>query len=232
MILHNSFEDEARLASSGARNLLFGPSGALLPDSEAQAIVDLPAYKDHVLDRLGDSSRPDLHNYTPNPWAHVQHLSTVNTPSHSQPPSPERTPHPLPSLPLSNANFPTPDWSQPSTPSDINAATSSSRPTSSGSGFFSSMHLHKPKKFGSNSRNSSAADLPGRFEPVTGTSPDTSTKPTASNNRSQAAVPNPNAAINGEGSFYNQVPPYAVAAQPNNVTPLDFVRSLPSYENK
>lgn len=83
--------EEARLASSGARNLLFGPSGALLPDNTGglDRMAELPAYAEHVHDRVpyADQSTTE---YRPNPWASA---STSNSPS--------TTPHPSrPSSPV------------------------------------------------------------------------------------------------------------------------------------
>lgn len=53
-ILSPVLAEEARLASSGTRSLLFGPSGVLVPAAEGIQQVDLPAYSEHVRDRVAN----------------------------------------------------------------------------------------------------------------------------------------------------------------------------------
>ena len=52
-ILARSLTEEAALASSGSRNLLFGESGVLAHTDVPQ--VDLPSYQDHVMDRVANA---------------------------------------------------------------------------------------------------------------------------------------------------------------------------------
>lgn len=97
-ILASHLQEEARLASAGSRNLLFGPSGALAHSDVPQ--VDLPSYQDHIMDRVANADTATQYSassgFAPTPW------STRNTPTGtpgvsppasrppSRPPSPER----------------------------------------------------------------------------------------------------------------------------------------------
>ena len=53
-ILSPILAEEAKLASSGARSLLFGPSGVLVPVAEGMQQAELPSYSDHVRDRVAN----------------------------------------------------------------------------------------------------------------------------------------------------------------------------------
>ncbi|GAA6051086.1 hypothetical protein JCM3770_004705 [Rhodotorula araucariae] len=97
-ILSSCLQEEARLASAGSRNLLFGASGALAHSDVPQ--VDLPSYQDHVMDRVANAETAAQFSassgFAPTPW------STRNTPTGtpgisppasrppSRPPSPDR----------------------------------------------------------------------------------------------------------------------------------------------
>lgn len=94
-ILAASLAEEARLASSGARNLLFGPNGALVPSQEEVQQADLPSYQNHVHDRLAnaDSSSTSTTAFRPTPWAGSStrtspSVTPLPTPSPSRPSSP------------------------------------------------------------------------------------------------------------------------------------------------
>jgi len=87
LLLSRTMIEEARLASSGARNLLFGPSGALLPESSgASQQTELPAYAEHVYDRVPYADQ-QASEYRPNPWA-SHNSSPATTPAPSRPGSP------------------------------------------------------------------------------------------------------------------------------------------------
>ncbi|KAK9898768.1 hypothetical protein P389DRAFT_38550 [Cystobasidium minutum MCA 4210] len=60
-ILSPLLTEEARLASSGTRSLLFGPSGVLVPAAEGIQQVDLPSYADHVRDRVANIESAGSH---------------------------------------------------------------------------------------------------------------------------------------------------------------------------
>ncbi|KAL8292022.1 hypothetical protein RQP46_001488 [Phenoliferia psychrophenolica] len=70
-ILAPSLAEEARLASAGSRNLLFGDSGVLAHSDVPQ--VDLPSYQDHVMDRVADAATASYFSlssgFTPTPWS-------------------------------------------------------------------------------------------------------------------------------------------------------------------
>jgi len=91
-ILDKSFQDEVRLATSGARNLLFGPSGVLVPEPDSQATAELPSYQDHVMDRVAHPALVAAAGYRPNPWAAhhplVADQTPLQTPAPSRPSSP------------------------------------------------------------------------------------------------------------------------------------------------
>ncbi|GAA5972647.1 hypothetical protein JCM8115_006459 [Rhodotorula mucilaginosa] len=76
-ILASCLQEEARLASAGSRNLLFGPSGALAHSDVPQ--VDLPSYQDHIMDRVANAETATQYSassgFAPTPW------STRNTPT-------------------------------------------------------------------------------------------------------------------------------------------------------
>ncbi|KAK4703989.1 arrestin-related trafficking adapter 4/5/7, partial [Phenoliferia sp. Uapishka_3] len=97
-ILAASLSEEAALASSGSRNLLFGESGVLAHSDIPQ--VDLPSYQDHVMDRVANAETASFfHNssgFTPTPWS-------CRTPGGSTPASNLGSPHssPPPSRPSS-----------------------------------------------------------------------------------------------------------------------------------
>lgn len=89
IVLDPCFADEVRLATSGARNLLFGPSGVLVPENEAILQSDLPAYESHTQDRIANSqvaAAPS--SYQMNPWASGDN-TPATTPFPSRPPSPD-----------------------------------------------------------------------------------------------------------------------------------------------
>ncbi|GAA6021801.1 hypothetical protein JCM10207_002066 [Rhodosporidiobolus poonsookiae] len=97
-ILASCLQEEARLASAGSRNLLFGESGVLAHSDVPQ--VDLPSYQDHVMDRVANADTAGYFSassgFAPTPW------SSRNTPTGtpgisppasrppSRPPSPDR----------------------------------------------------------------------------------------------------------------------------------------------
>ncbi|GAA5992336.1 hypothetical protein JCM10908_000433 [Rhodotorula pacifica] len=76
-ILASCLQEEARLASAGSRNLLFGPSGALAHSDVPQ--VDLPSYQDHIMDRVANAETAAQYSassgFAPTPW------SARNTPT-------------------------------------------------------------------------------------------------------------------------------------------------------
>ncbi|KAM0789574.1 hypothetical protein ACM66B_000383 [Microbotryomycetes sp. NB124-2] len=103
-VLASPLAEEARLASEGARNLLFGESGVLARSDVPQA--DLPSYQDHVLDRVANADTASYFSvsagFTPTPWSHRGTPtgtpgigSPMSSPPHSRPPSrpasPERS---------------------------------------------------------------------------------------------------------------------------------------------
>ncbi|KAK4054144.1 hypothetical protein OIV83_001169 [Microbotryomycetes sp. JL201] len=95
-ILAAPLAEEARLASEGARNLLFGESGVLARSDVPQA--DLPSYQDHVLDRVANADTASYFSvsagFTPTPWSHRGTPtgtpgigSPMSSPPQSRPPS-------------------------------------------------------------------------------------------------------------------------------------------------
>ncbi|GAA6064597.1 hypothetical protein JCM10212_000508 [Sporobolomyces blumeae] len=99
-ILAPILSEEARLASQGSRNLLFGESGVLARSDVPQ--VDLPSYQDHVMDRVANAETASYFSlasgFTPTPWSTRTTPTTtpgVSPPASrapSRPPSPERRP--------------------------------------------------------------------------------------------------------------------------------------------
>ncbi|GAA6005515.1 hypothetical protein JCM11491_003669 [Sporobolomyces phaffii] len=99
-ILASILSEEARLASQGSRNLLFGESGVLARSDVPQ--VDLPSYQDHVMDRVANADTASYFSlasgFTPTPWSSRTTPTTtpgVSPPASrapSRPPSPERRP--------------------------------------------------------------------------------------------------------------------------------------------
>ena len=88
LILPACLGEEARLASSGARHLLFGPTGALLPVTDEVAQTDLPSYPNHVHDRVAIESLGYFPSFAPSSWATSVLSSPSGTPYAS--PSPSR----------------------------------------------------------------------------------------------------------------------------------------------
>ncbi|KAH8928638.1 hypothetical protein BT69DRAFT_1329402 [Atractiella rhizophila] len=85
-ILAHQHLEEARLASQGTRNLLFGPSGAFMR-ADFQP-TELPAYSDHVRDRLAnetDTTVSSSVHFQPTPWS--SRSTPASTPFHSPPSS-------------------------------------------------------------------------------------------------------------------------------------------------
>lgn len=86
-ILDTSLVEEARLASAGSRNLLFGESGVLAHSDVPQ--VDLPSYQDHIMDRIANAETASYFSlaagFTPTPWS--GRSTPLGTPHHSPPPS-------------------------------------------------------------------------------------------------------------------------------------------------
>lgn len=92
MILDPFFSDEVQLATSGARNLLFGPSGCLVEQNEDTLNSDLPAYESHIQDRIANYHVPTAPvSYQLNPWASANN-TPFQTPFPSRPPSPSSLP--------------------------------------------------------------------------------------------------------------------------------------------
>ncbi|GAA6007627.1 uncharacterized protein JCM10292_002831 [Rhodotorula paludigena] len=95
-ILSSCLQEEARLASAGSRNLLFGASGALAHSDVPQ--VDLPSYQDHVMDRVANAETAGQYagraNFAPTPWS--TRVTPTGTPGISPPASrpPSRPPSP------------------------------------------------------------------------------------------------------------------------------------------
>jgi hypothetical protein len=89
MVMDRVLAQEVQLATSGSRNLLFGESGALLPDESTRPQADLPSYQDHVLDRVPYPVATAT-EVRPNPWAAGPSTGTSPhaTPGPSRPPSP------------------------------------------------------------------------------------------------------------------------------------------------
>ncbi|GAA5948720.1 hypothetical protein JCM3765_004984 [Sporobolomyces pararoseus] len=97
-ILASILSEEARLASQGSRNLLFGESGVLARSDVPQ--VDLPSYQDHVMDRVANADTASYFSlasgFTPTPWSARTTPTTtpgVSPPASrapSRPASPER----------------------------------------------------------------------------------------------------------------------------------------------
>lgn len=81
-ILSPLLTEEARLASSGTRSLLFGPSGVLVPAAEGIQQVDLPSYADHIRDRVAniDNSSANATMTTPHTNTVQQNMSFVRSP--------------------------------------------------------------------------------------------------------------------------------------------------------
>ncbi|GAA5912670.1 hypothetical protein JCM8208_007723 [Rhodotorula glutinis] len=86
-ILASCLQEEARLASAGSRNLLFGASGALAHSALPQ--VDLPSYQDHVMDRVANAETAGYFSassgFAPTPWS--SRTTPVGTPGISPPAS-------------------------------------------------------------------------------------------------------------------------------------------------
>ncbi|GAA5831217.1 hypothetical protein JCM5353_007384 [Sporobolomyces roseus] len=97
-ILASILSEEARLASQGSRNLLFGESGVLARSDVPQ--VDLPSYQDHVMDRVANADTASYFSlasgFTPTPWSArttpttTPGVSPPQSRAPSRPPSPER----------------------------------------------------------------------------------------------------------------------------------------------
>jgi hypothetical protein len=99
-VLAPSLAEEARLATSGSRSLLFGPSGALIPASANIHQVDLPSYQSHVHDRIASADIPySGATYTPAPWATTMLPTPTQTPIGS--PTPSRPGSPTGRMPVS-----------------------------------------------------------------------------------------------------------------------------------
>lgn len=81
-VLSPLLTEEARLASSGTRSLLFGPSGVLVPAAEGIQQVDLPSYADHVRDRVAnlDTATANASLTTPHTNTVQNNLSFVRSP--------------------------------------------------------------------------------------------------------------------------------------------------------
>ncbi|BGO92265.1 hypothetical protein NBRC10512_001189 [Rhodotorula toruloides] len=86
-ILASCLQDEARLASAGSRNLLFGESGVLAHSDVPQ--VDLPSYQDHVMDRIANAETASYFTassgFAPTPWS--TRTTPTGTPGISPPAS-------------------------------------------------------------------------------------------------------------------------------------------------
>lgn len=86
-ILASNLQEEARLASAGSRNLLFGPSGALAHSDVPQ--VDLPSYQDHIMDRVANADTAAQYSassgFAPTPWS--SRTTPTGTPGVSPPAS-------------------------------------------------------------------------------------------------------------------------------------------------
>lgn len=91
-VLSPLLTEEARLASSGTRSLLFGPSGVLVPAAEGIQQVDLPSYADHVRDRVAniDTATANASLTTPHTNTVQNNLSFVRSPWASPIGSPEQ----------------------------------------------------------------------------------------------------------------------------------------------
>ena len=95
-ILARSLAEEASLASSGSRNLLFGESGVLAHTDVPQ--VDLPSYQDHVMDRVANAETASYFSlaagFTATAWSSRSAPGTpgfgtpFSSPPHSRPASP------------------------------------------------------------------------------------------------------------------------------------------------
>ncbi|ORY89683.1 hypothetical protein BCR35DRAFT_300097 [Leucosporidium creatinivorum] len=103
-ILASSLAEEARLASAGSRNLLFGESGVLAHSDVPQ--VDLPSYQDHVMDRVANAETASYFSlaagFAPTPWSQrgtptgtpgAAGGTPMASPPHSRPPSRPPSPH-------------------------------------------------------------------------------------------------------------------------------------------
>ena len=108
-ILSSVLSEEARLASSGTRSLLFGPSGVLVPAAEGIQQVDLPSYGEHILDRVANIENANSGSNL----AASGHNSSVTAASFARSPwatpmtSPQRSPgHQTDVLGRSNCYFP------------------------------------------------------------------------------------------------------------------------------
>ncbi|BGP32942.1 hypothetical protein JCM10296v2_004728 [Rhodotorula toruloides] len=86
-ILASCLQEEARLASAGSRNLLFGESGVLAHSDVPQ--VDLPSYQDHVMDRIANAETASYFTassgFAPTPWS--SRTTPTGTPGVSPPAS-------------------------------------------------------------------------------------------------------------------------------------------------
>lgn len=93
VLLSPVLSEEARLASSGTRSLLFGPSGVLVPAAEGIQQVDLPSYSDHVLDRVANFDTANIDaavsgtgssatNFVRSPWVSPMQSPAIQPSSH------------------------------------------------------------------------------------------------------------------------------------------------------
>lgn len=150
-ILSPLLTEEARLASSGTRSLLFGPSGVLVPAAEGIQQVDLPSYADHIRDRVATIDSASSHTNLA-----AAHTNTVqNNTSFMRSPwatpiaSPEQ--HPVPDTHSPGDYFPT---------RPINWADSELLSTLAISSPIDSQHPHHQSR-GSSSHGSPATSRPG-----------------------------------------------------------------------
>ena len=267
LLLAPALAEEARLASSGAqsvrartstsltRQLLFGPTGALVPTSAEEAAEPLPSYQSHwrdpcvaapaasLIDRVASSSLATSRLSSP---AHTP----LHTPSPSRPASPtgDRPTFAQPTLPESLARAdPQPSSSRPRPMSRRASSGRSSRPPSPngshvstspgshhGGGFFSS--LSKPlRPLAAMSRGHSTTSHPTSHP----TSPfaSTSHSPSGSGGPSPAApeldaTPRPPAHeldAEEENARISRVPSYQHGDWLGGVVPLETQRGLPDY---
>lgn len=149
-ILSPLLAEEARLASSGTRSLLFGPSGVLVPAAEGIQQVDLPSYADHVRDRVAnlETAAATTHLAAPATNTVQNNTSFVRSPWATPIGSPEQYLHD-PHSP--NSYFPT---------RPINWADSELLSTLAISSPSESQHPHHQSR-GSSSHGSPATSRPG-----------------------------------------------------------------------
>ncbi|GAA97399.1 uncharacterized protein L969DRAFT_94455 [Mixia osmundae IAM 14324] len=115
LILSNTLRQEAELASSGTRTLLFGPSGAMLPESADTEAGQLPSYQNHIQDRIASAETPSYFPqgaaYIPTAWSSAAPsplatpvtsppISRATTPNHGS----QRSPNEMPAPPLPGAS--------------------------------------------------------------------------------------------------------------------------------